>query len=565
MQGNRCNKKGESGRSAADADTRSSLKALFGQFIANWLPRRRSIAQTGDARQYPELTGLTGKATVPISFVVIRFSDEYYHNFLCSESARDSLNEVIAIDNTSNLHYDNLSQAIIAGLDRARNDVVAVIHEDVLLPEGWQLRFEKSLRQLEDHDPDWGMLGSVGWDSNGGFIGHWSDPHQFKNTFEGSQFDFQEAERLDEQLLIMHRDRRPNLDGDLPGIHFLGEDLKRDLSSKNLRCYAVNAPTIHKYADKTGTPILASTQSDKIGDRESATYLADEDCCKDYMRWKHPDFFPDVDCAAPGLPRDEEKMYQLRRPVIVLCKGETESELLRGLLAEIGVYFGRSSLDAGEFPALMIPVYKMVIEKFRCHAPWQKRNTANAFLNIAAQMIRDLPSSQPWGFIFPESILVLPELRDVFPEARYLYIQRDPLDICMGQVDRTARLDNHIGRISLPEAYRYLGLEVGRIPLDDTLDHMVATTVHHLELVAKHYAEAPGSARLTLLFEELAKNPVSAIEKLSTWLEDLSPESIAPAMDVEKSVVLLRNRYSAEDIEAATERLAGIRTALGYI
>ena len=565
MKGHRSNNGGESGRAATEVGTRIGLKTRFGQMIARWRTRRQPPGLSGDARQYPQLTRVAGKASIPISFVVIRFSDEYYHNFLRSESAHGNLNQVIEIDNTSNLHYDNLSQAIIAGLDQAQHEIIAVVHEDVVLPDGWQLQFEKSLRQLEDHDPTWGMLGSVGWNSDGAFIGHWSDPHQFKNTFEDSQFDFQEAAKLDEQLLIMHRDRLPNLDSHLPGIHFLGEDLKRDLSSRGLHCYAVNAPTIHKYADKTGRTILVSTQSDKIGDRESATYLADEACCKDYMRWKHPDFFSDADTAPSAIPLDEAKKRQLERPVIAVCKGEIESELLRGLLADAGVYVGHSGVDVGEFPELMIPVYKMVIEKFRCHAPWQKRNTASAFVKFAAHMIRDLSPGRPWGLVFPEAILVLPELRDIFPEARYVYLQRDPLDICTGEVHKTARLDNHIGRISLPEAYRYLGMDVERIPVDDALDHMVTTTMHQLELVDRHFAEMSGCERLTLQFDELVKRPASTMEQLSIWMEDLSPRGVALPQDIETPIENVNDRYSDEKIAAAAGRLAGIRTALGYI
>ncbi|CAA0110915.1 Uncharacterised protein [Halioglobus japonicus] len=523
------------------------------------------MGRTANGRRYPDLIKIAEKPARPISFVVIRFSDEYYHNFLQSESAHDSLNEVIEIDNTSNLHYDNLSRAIIAGLDKAQNDIIAVIHEDVLLPDGWQSQFEHSLRQLEVHDPAWGMLGSVGWNSDGAFIGHWSDPHQFKNTFEGSGFNFQEAEKLDEQLLIMHRARKPNLDGNLPGIHFLGEDLKHDLSSHGLRCYAVNAPTIHKYADRTGEIIVSSAQSDKIGDRESATYLADEACCKDYVRWKHPNFFPQTD-TIPSVPAlDKDKILQLERPVIVVCKGEAEAELLRGLLAGIGVYSGSSRLEADEFQGLMIPVYKMVIEKFRCHASWQKSHTASSLQSVAAHMIRDLPPSQPWGFVFPESILVLPELRDVFPNARYVYFQRDPLSICTGAVARSARLDNHIGRISLPEAYRYLGIDVAQITTDDAVDHMISTTVHHLELVRQHFAEVANSVQLTLSFEVLVQDPESTMERLSTWLGDQGSRQAMQPIHIDAAMKPLGAVYSAQRIEAAADRLAVIRAALGYI
>ena len=180
-------------------------------------------------------------------------------------------------------------------------------------------------------------------------------------------------------------------------------------------------------------------------------------------------------------------------------------------------------------------------------------------------MIRDLPPDQPWGFAFPESILVLPELREIFPKARYVYLQRDPLDVSLGEAHRTARLDNHIGRISLPEAYRYLGIDVGRIPSDDALDHMVATTLHHLELINRHFAELPSSERLVLRFEELIKSPASTMEQLSLWMGGQNPLSAVVPKDIELPITNIQDGYSADKIAVATVRLAGIRKALGYI
>jgi hypothetical protein len=169
-------------------------------------------------RLYPPSLLTEKSATKPISFVVVRYSDEYYHNFLRSECIANPINEVIEVNNTANLYSDNLSQAIQHGVRLAKNELIAVVHEDVLLTVGWQDYFEKSLEQLEKHDSNWGGVGSVGWDSQGRMRGHWSDPHTYKNLFSAEQ-RFEEVERLDEQLLIFHRTRLPDFDVNLPGIH----------------------------------------------------------------------------------------------------------------------------------------------------------------------------------------------------------------------------------------------------------------------------------------------------------------------------------------------------------
>jgi hypothetical protein len=515
------------------------------------------------------LAAIAAQATLPVSFVVVRFSNEYLHNFLRSECAHDQLNEVIAIDNTSNLYFDNLSQAILAGLDRAQNDIIVVVHEDVLLPPGWQPHFEQSLRQLEEHDPLWGVLGSVGWNAEGQFVGHWSDPHQFKNTFSDSQCKFHEAQKLDEQLLIFNRRRIPRLDSNLPGIHFLGEDLKQELSRVGMKCYAVDAPTIHKYADKNGELILSSTQSDKISDRESATYLADEACCNDYLVWKYPHVFPRLERRVKLATPSANSMLQAARPIIFICKGEQESAVSRKIAQAAGMVTGDESGESSEALLLRMPIYKMIIEKYRCHAHWQKHNTAGTLQYQAACLLGDLPAGACWGIFVPESILVLPELRRVFPDARYVYIQRDPLSSCMGEPHRTACLNNHLGRIALPEAYCALGLQRSSILEGDTLDHMICTTVHQLELVLQHLANVAESGPLVLPFEECINQPSSARERLSRWLGALQSGEGGAGMNLEIPLAVpldIENcEYSPAQKQVAAERLRVIRTSLGYI
>ena len=538
---------------------------LFRKWFTDLASPGERSGDTGPSRVYPQIADIALEVTLPISFVVIRFSDEYRHNFLVSPSAQDPINEVIEVDNSSNLYFDNLSQAIAAGLNRANNDIIAVIHEDVLLPQGWQAQFQQTLSELEEHDPSWGMLGSVGWDAEGRFVGHWSDPHQFKNTFADSERNFQEVVKLDEQLLIFHRQRAPALDTHLPGIHFLGEDLKHELAGAGLRTYAINAPTIHKFADKHGDRIVSSIQSDKISDRESATYLADEACCKDYVSWKYPALFPAATPVPVPAALNDHQRLQLQRPVIILCKGELECALVSELVRDCGVVVPEEPAAPGQPPALMIAIYKMIIEKFRCHAPWQAAYTQERLLSIAAPLLGNLQPGQHWALAFPESNLILPELSRVFPDARYLCVHRDPLDICLGASDKSARLDNHIGRIALPEAYSHLGLERAQILQDDELDHRVYTTIHQLGLLTRHLAAPQRSDPLFLAYTELQVSPVSARAQLSGWLGEAPPGPAFPSARRVDSQNENTGRYSAARIAAAAEQLQGVRAALGYI
>ena len=134
-------------------------------------------------RNYPKITKNLPPPTRPISFICVKFSDEFQHNIVTSESIHDNLNEFIVVDNRSDIFFQTLGQAMYTGIIQAKNDLLVIVHEDVVLQPGWQAMFEKSLKELEQHDPDLLVVGLVGWDKDKNLVGHKSDPHRFRNTF----------------------------------------------------------------------------------------------------------------------------------------------------------------------------------------------------------------------------------------------------------------------------------------------------------------------------------------------------------------------------------------------
>jgi len=518
-------------------------------------------------RIYPELPVIESQPTRPISFVVVRFSDEYYHNFLRSECVTDSINEIIEVNNTSGLYFDNLSQAMLSGIAKTQNDLIAVVHEDVLLPKGWQEKLECSLAELEKYDKQWAILGSVGWNECGEMVGHWSGPRTYQNTFTNESLPFKEVGRLDEQLLIFHRLRLPELDNNLPGIHHIGHDLSIGMRKLGLRTYAIDAPTIHKYADEFGKPVLSKNDSKKILDRKSLTYLADRACCNDYITHKWPQLetegFKLTDLSIPSFP--EDKLKQLAQPIILLTKGGGGSRLLSVMAQDAGVFLGDDVSPSGDSLELVISLYQGIIEKFRCDSKWQKAQIVPRIRAAAARMITNLPCDKLWGFKLPESIFLLSELRVAFPHARYVHLIRDPLSTCLRRTHMTARLDNHIGRITLPAAYDYLGFERTKILHDSAAEHMAYTTVHQLHLVNDYLSNLPKDSYKELKFERIVEIPGDEIEQLCAWLKvkrvDFQLES---TIDLNRAQQPKTN-YPEDIVERVRAILEEIRVSLGYL
>lgn len=507
------------------------------------------------------------RPTRPISFVVVRFSDEYLYNFACSDSALDPLNEVIVVDNRANLFFNSLSLAMMHGIEQASHELVIVIHEDVLLPKGWQNYFECTLTNLEQHDPDWAVLGSVGWIEDTVIFGHWKDPRNNMNSFLEHPNSFVKAIRLDEQILIMQQKTMPKLDLELPGIHHIGRGLLESAQIEGRASYIIDAPTIHKYADKSGNPVTVKEQSEKIMDRETRPYLADRACCNDYIKHIFPKLnIPDYIPNDFNIPFDDSaKLAQLDSPVILLGRGGSGTRLLGMLAKDAGIFTGENLNRPMDSLDMVMPVYQSIVEKYRCMADWQKAQVVPRLRAAAARLIAGIPANASWGFKLPESLLLLPELSKAFPNARYVHFIRDPLATCLRRTHLTGRLDNHIGRISIPLAYHHQGLPITQILDDSPALHMAITTKHQLETVLDFFDKTSSNHCYEVLFEDVLANPKDTLVSFSHWLGH-TPDGnlLVNAVDPARAATR-RHEYADTVVETVKSLLAPLRHRLGYL
>lgn len=539
---------------------------------------------TPKARAYPVLAAADGVPREPISIVVVRYSDDFVHNIVTSEAVKNPGNELVVVDNRGNVFFDNLSSAIRQGIEVARHNLVVVAHEDVVLPPGWQARFERSLGELERYDPEWGVVGSVGWTKAGELVGHWSDPQQYNNSFADGGPPYVEVERIDEQILILRKSRAAILDGALPSIHWVGWDVPLSERSRGRKTYVIDAPTIHKYADAQGHLIQSPSESPKIVARASYTWKAEKSCCDDYFFAKWPLVAPDYRAtAAFGAELAGDWGHRVGAPLILLAKGGGGSRLLSLLAQDAGLFIGNQVSASGDSLEMVNAIYKGVIEKYRCQAGWQRDLVVDELRGAAHQMLELAGFPKAWGFKLPESLLILPEIAAAFPQARFVHLVRDPLSTCLRRTHMTARLDNEIGRVALPLAYRALGLPLARILEDSPAEHMAYTTRHQLEQVLDLRRTLPPSRFLQLSFEDLMRRPRWVRLRLERWLR---PEGLdrllydlqtgwraatgkrEPGM-TEKTLdpartVRTRISYPAEVERKVSEILAELRARLGY-
>jgi hypothetical protein len=230
----------------------------------------------------------------PISFVAaVNDDDELCHNLLSSPAARARGHEWLLVENHANKQYGSISALYNEALARAQNDLVCFVHQDLFLPEGWEERLFAALRELEERDPSWGVLGAVGAlppvpGAPKELRGHWCDPSGYYRHGPLPH----EVESLDEQWLGMRKSRGLRFDSNLPGFHCYGIDLSLTARERSMKSYAIDAFVWHKYRDSRGYLVERREQSEKIRRRWSGEFMAEFRPAADYVERKWKKYLP---------------------------------------------------------------------------------------------------------------------------------------------------------------------------------------------------------------------------------------------------------------------------------
>ena len=527
-------------------------------------------------RQFPKIKKSNRLPESQLSFVVVHFSNEYEHNILASSCVNYKFNQLITINNFSNLNYDSLAHAMNAGIEKSENEIIVIVHEDTFLPDGWQSELELAIENIQKTDPNWGVIGVAGLDTKGIPAGHYSDPNNFCNTFNKGE-SFVGASSIDEHLMIFRRELNPKADENIVGIHGIGTDMVLTAIENGNKCYIINAPSIHKYKDGNGKIIQRIMDSPKIKDRLNYAYKADKACCDEYVSKKWDKITP-FDSIVTHYekwtdPAEEIKLFpkniidKLDSPIVLLGKGGGGSRMLSLIAGDCGIFLGNDVNISGDCMDFVISVYKSVIEKYKCKAQWQKNNIVPELKLAAAKMLNEYfdktgisPNNILWGFKLPENLLLLPEINIAFPNARYVHMLRNPVETCLRRTHMTARLDNQVGRVTLPLAYRSAGLGVEQILKDSPALHNAYTTLFQLKNALEFCKENFNSDKYyELNFDDILNSPTKTRDELCDWL-GVQPASNKTVEEVDiRRAKKPKEEYSAEMIKKIEEILKPLK------
>lgn len=140
--------------------------------------------------------------------------------------------------------YSSASTAYNAGLEETESPIVVFVHQDVFLPAGWISALRQAIDHLDQHNPDWAVIGAYGRQASGRYVGHvWSSGIGWRL---GKRFDHPiEAVCLDELVIVMRRAAGIRFDENLPGFHLYGTDIVQTARAAGLHGYVADIPVIH--------------------------------------------------------------------------------------------------------------------------------------------------------------------------------------------------------------------------------------------------------------------------------------------------------------------------------
>ena len=149
--------------------------------------------------------------------------------------------EFLWLDNSDNNQWDAY-RGIQRFLFEARGDYIIVCHQDILLNHDRREQLERCITELEQLDPDWGLIGNAGGIRLGKLVHRISDPHGGNLNSGGFP---QRVQSLDENFILLKRAANPGISRDLQGFHMYGLDLCLQAKLRGFHAYVVDFHLTH--------------------------------------------------------------------------------------------------------------------------------------------------------------------------------------------------------------------------------------------------------------------------------------------------------------------------------
>ena len=207
--------------------------------------------------------------------------------------------------------------------------------------------------------------------------------------------------------------------------------------------------------------------------------------------------------------------------VLFTGRGGSGTRLLSQLAAELGIFIGNRTNKSGDSTEWVGLIYRLVVEEGGgAQLPAGARSRAEIRAKAGQILDRAPPrESLLWGFKLPETMLVLPLLIDAFPHAKVVHLTRHPVSSSLRRTHMTSRLDNPIGAVALPAAYRYADRDAGEIATDAPYLHNAYAWNFQVSRIVRYARDVLGPARyLDIRYEDVCAQPDGVLALVQSYL-----------------------------------------------
>ena len=207
-------------------------------------------------------------------------------------------------------------------------------------------------------------------------------------------------------------------------------------------------------------------------------------------------------------------------PVLFTGRGGSGTRLLSQIAAETGIFIG-SLNKSGDSTQWVKLIYRMTVEAggqrdLPSGSRYREEIRARATQFLDQEAARN---ALLWGLKLPEMMLVVPLLIDALPRAKLVHLIRHPISSSLRRTHMTSRLNNPIGTVALPAAYRYSNRDVARIATDDPYLHNACSWNFQVTRVARYARESLGETRyLEIAYEDLCTEPSRVVASVRAFL-----------------------------------------------
>ena len=223
--------------------------------------------------------------------------------------------------------------------------------------------------------------------------------------------------------------------------------------------------------------------------------------------------------------------------VLFTGRGGSGTRLLSQLAADAGIFIGNHVNKSGDSIEWIDLIYRMVLQTAGQHDLPSGSEYCRAIRERAQQILGDGPLSRSglWGLKLPETMLVLPLLIDAFPHAKVVHLTRHPVSSSLRRTHMTSRLDNAVGAVALPAAYRYANRDTGQIATDAPYLQNAYAWNFQVSRVVRYARDVLGAARyLEIRYEDMCAQPDGVLALVQSYL-GCADQQVATSIQVDIS------------------------------